>query len=129
MKVIMLFGKTNCGKTTTFHCLRNKLKSLGGVEAYFEEVENPDKDFVSEMEYKGKRLVLVSMGDWSGYLVDKIKKCDTERYDIFVFACNKDKIRPQQRFMKFEDRHIIRKNEANDADNERAMTEIIKLLA
>ena len=121
----MLLGETDTGKTTTLWDLRDRLTNQWWIETHFEEEGNPDNDFLSEMKYKGLKLALVSMGDYSGYSVSKMNKYDAEEYDILVFACNVDKARPQNRFAKFEDSHIVEKVEPNDADNERAMREII----
>ena len=126
MKAIMVLGDSKRGKTTTFWALRERLKSLGWIETLFDEEANPDNDFVSEMEYKGEKLALVSMGDFSWYSVFKMNKYNSKNYDVLVFACNMGKARPQNRFVQFEDRHIVEKNEPNDIDNERAINEIVE---
>jgi ABC-type multidrug transport system ATPase subunit len=62
MRVIMLLGNSNCGKTTTFRCLRCKLKNnLGAKETRFDDLQNQDEDFASEMKYRQKSLALFSI--------------------------------------------------------------------
>lgn len=65
MKIILLYGQPNTGKTTTFNILNNKLVELGAQEV---EEKNPlgknPKDFKTILKYQGKNIALFSMGDF-----------------------------------------------------------------
>ena len=64
MKIIILHGKHNSGKTTTFNDLYEKLLANGAI------ITNPKKelpakdDFECIINYKGKKVALFSLGDY-----------------------------------------------------------------
>jgi len=109
--------------------LRCKLKNnLGATETKYDDLQNQDGDFASEMKYKEKSLALFSMGDETEDILNAIDHYYQVGFDILVFACNRKKRLPKQRFDEFEDRHIVEKFAPNDADKDRAINEIINLL-
>jgi hypothetical protein len=69
------------------------------------------------------------MGDITKDILDAIDHYQQSGFNILVFACNSKKRLPKQRFAEFEDRHIVKKIIPNTADKNRAIDEIINLLA
>lgn len=93
MQLLILNGASNTGKTTTINYLFDKLISDGA------KIENPKstlggdpKDFEAILLYKGKRIGLFSMGDYSNQLSNAITKYDsTHMCDFFIFALSNNK--------------------------------------
>jgi len=81
MKIIILSGKSNCGKTTTINLA---YKQLTG--SFF--AENERKDFETTIKYKNKLIAFYSMGDESNPLIKAINNYENLNCDILICACN-----------------------------------------
>ena len=90
MKLILLQGLQNCGKTTALNQLRNWLISdLSGIELHFEEI-NKKGDFQSVIKCNNKQIAMFSMGDLKGECIKAIFKY--LGVDILVLAESEGKI-------------------------------------
>lgn len=90
MKLILLQGPSNCGKTETFIKLREKIISDStGTELHFEKINN-SKDFQSVIKCNNKQIALFSMGDLKGESIKAILKYLGA--DILVLAESEGKI-------------------------------------
>ncbi len=64
MKIVILHGKHNCGKTTTFNLLYDELIARG-AEIIMPKKDLPArKDFECILKYKEKKVALFSLGDY-----------------------------------------------------------------
>lgn len=102
MKIIMLSGKSNCGKTTTLNkvyefinpkdenIIRAKSKLGGDI-----------KDFECLIEYNGRTVAFFTMGDYSSYLLKAFEKYKKKQCDFLICACNNRFKRPYQQIKRF----------------------------
>jgi hypothetical protein len=80
MKVIMLIGSPNCGKTNT---INEVYKSLTGN--YFGQ--NANCDFECTLSYQGKTIAFKSAGDRACDSVNAMEKYSQAGCDILICAC------------------------------------------
>jgi hypothetical protein len=102
MKIILLSGKPETGKSTTFNLLYDKLTQNGkrNIVSEKKELGNPiDKDFECVVKYRGKTVALYSMGDFDLKCIEAIVKY--AHCDVLVLAYSE------------EHHRIIKKTEAN----------------
>lgn len=88
MKIYLIYGEKDAGKTTTCHKLLKCLLSLGGV-LKFHETFAWENDFKSITEFEGKRIVIYSPGDDCGHLRDAIAFGTDNNFDILVATVRK----------------------------------------
>jgi hypothetical protein len=80
MKIILLSGKSNTGKTTTLNIVHKDLINQGGVaiQNKLQLGKNP-KDFKTILEYHEKNVAIFSMGDYYWQCrraINDYAKCD-----------------------------------------------------
>jgi hypothetical protein len=124
MKIIMLIGSTNCGKTTTINLVYYQLKSEEGVKNTRERERtggNPD-DFEAELDYHGKKVAFHSMGDYVNPVKKAINTCPA---DVLICTCNDYKLSSIQPIVEQLPHHIIIKK---GKDNNEDATKIIQEL-
>ncbi|MDR3300963.1 MAG: hypothetical protein LBT01_00340 [Spirochaetaceae bacterium] len=98
MKIIVLKGESNHGKTATLHLIYEKIILVnGGMGKCFEHVGNlKQRDFSDILSYKDKKtakrkkIAFFTMGDDKKPLEDAIKEYTAQQCDILVCACNND---------------------------------------
>ena len=61
--LIVLRGRAKCGKTTAIKITRDKLLALGAKVIFTDPVEKPGEDIVIKLEFRGKKIGIVSSGD------------------------------------------------------------------
>jgi hypothetical protein len=81
MKVIMLIGEPNSGKTTTIH---EVYKSLTG---HYHKNWPPKKDFEDIVTHKGKKIGFRSDGDLACSAIEAMAKYGKKGCDILICAC------------------------------------------
>ena len=93
MKIILLSGKPNTGKSTTFNLLYDKLTQNGTKNIVVDKtvVGNPaSKDFECVVKYNNKKnninVAIFTMGDYSKAFIDVLIKY--ANCDILVLAYN-----------------------------------------
>ena len=90
MRVIILSGPANCGKTTSLNMLFNCIKETPGVEDSAEPVNH---DFLYKVRYPdGKKLAIATEGDYKHLLIKKYCK-ELQDFDILVCAYNQQFMR------------------------------------
>ena len=74
MKVILLAGPSNSGKTTTLHKLYEELGEKGGIdiEAPKPHPFNENWDKIYYVKYDDKKIGIVTLGDYSNEIVFQI---------------------------------------------------------
>lgn len=138
MKIILVIGKANSGKTTTCHLLKDYLVKNGGNKIICKgirqvNISKKDKsDFTFLCEYMGKKILISSQGDQPSKVKHKIDKYSKLINDgIFIFACRDnftEVINPAKKYAK-ENLYLVQtqKVENEKEDNERIKNEIIQL--
>jgi len=97
MEIIMLTGDSKIGKTAALHFVHEILVATDGVEIIRVEhvgAKN-QRDFSTVLKYKGKKIMIFSMGDVyedeevKGELEETIKiALYIKKCDFFICACN-----------------------------------------
>jgi Cdc6-like AAA superfamily ATPase len=83
MKIILLSGKPDSGKTSTMHLVYNKItKKVIQKKDYI----NKNKDFESVVEYKNKKVAICSGGDYLCYCREKIIEYTNVDYLIIGYS-------------------------------------------
>ena len=62
-KIIVVYGASNTGKTTTINDTYKKLMNMGAHVRENQTFFTDSKDFLAVVEYKEKSLVINSLGD------------------------------------------------------------------
>jgi hypothetical protein len=90
MKIIVLTGQSNKGKTSALRLVYEKIISAnGGKGKDFKTEGNPIQgDFSDVQSYKGKKIAFFTMGDYDKHLVAAINKYTAQQCDLLVCACN-----------------------------------------
>lgn len=91
MKIILLAGNANAGKTSTMNIVYDRLIREGAIldkGTPPEQSEKRKKDFECVLLYKGQKVAIHSEGDFESECIEAIerfRKCA----DILVLACRK----------------------------------------
>ena len=139
MKIILLIGKANSGKTTTCRLLKDYLVKNGGAKIICKGLrqvnisKKDNSDFSFLCEYKGKKVLISSQGDQPSKVKHRIDKYTKLIKDgIFVFACRENFTKVINFAMKKakENFYMVQtqKVENDKEDNERVKNEIIQLI-
>lgn len=76
MKIIVVYGDKNTGKTTVINEIYENLVKNGALVKISKTRQGANvADFDAELSYCGKSVVLMSMGDAVGPVMDVIRKC------------------------------------------------------
>ena len=151
MKVIALRGERDCGKTQTLIKVYEMMKtqgfqSLSDLPEDYKDLGN--NDFRDVLEYNGRRIGIVSQGDYArnhsnGAISVKNLLKDLEekkKCDIAVCACQTGdgKIRIQKAINSYQGQYIDKQKsvsdieqdweKANEQSAERIFSELLKLI-
>lgn len=87
MRVILLSGPSDCGKTTSLNMLFDRIKETSGVKV-LDKQQIEGRDVKCKLIYPdGKKLTIITQGDYGDELeryYEYFKDCD-----ILICACNK----------------------------------------
>jgi GTPase SAR1 family protein len=108
MKILALVGPGSCGKTTTINLVYKDLIDKGATSKNKKQEGGNKMDFSAEVTWNGKLICFLSMGDYSGYLIDAIGKYDNLKCDIFICACNNRFKNPFKVFAKYHNKITIK---------------------
>lgn len=118
MKLIILTGPASCGKTSTLRITYDDLISTGAISTAKKQEGANLKDFSDVLDYKGKKIGILTMGDYAYRVIEFLDECDSKGYDIFITACNDRFKKPFKRFGAYPVCHIITKVKAASASLE-----------
>ena len=105
MKLIILAGEENSGKTTILKSLTTALKKKDAILSKSNKVGNPEKDEINELDYCGKKVVICTKGDDSN---DLKKYCEQfKSADILISATRKTFRKTNQVALSFDDMSTI----------------------
>lgn len=111
MKVIIVRGPSNSGKTTTILRVYEHYTQDGARYSVVEEKDSIDgdpKDFSAVIIYEGVKIGFFSMGDRMGDVASALTCYECKQCDILLCACN-DRFRSLDRYIDKETAIIVRK--------------------
>jgi ABC-type dipeptide/oligopeptide/nickel transport system ATPase component len=132
MKIIMLSGECNSGKSTTLNLVYNTINPAPQdiIEPKTSVGNQKDKDFKCIICYNGKKVSFYTGGDNPSSIIDEAIEEYKEKCDTLVCACRKEfkKKRKKNPYSEVEKYKyvIIGKQIANDEDNNWAKEVILK---
>jgi hypothetical protein len=86
MRIIVLEGPHNTGKTSTLNILFHDVLASGGVFSPRLPLGGDPNDFTSEGNYLGQRVAIYTMGDYSSYLNAAIYDFNSRGIDLLICA-------------------------------------------
>lgn len=124
MKLIVIDGKGNCGKTTTINYVYKKLiekeaESFNGYEK--EKVGEGENDFKHVLYYQNMSIAFFSPGDSIEQIQEAVEF--GKKFDILICACNSYKKREADKFLshynaKYFHKRWIYKNKTKNYEEE-----------
>ena len=88
MKIIMLSGEHDCGKTTTLNLVYGSINPQQTVIIEEKKNINEMKDFECIIKYKGKKIAFFTLGERAIRLIHAFEKYAGKQCDVLVCACN-----------------------------------------
>lgn len=131
-KIIVLLGKSNTGKTTTimevYKQLTKNTPAVVAQNGLIKSLGGKPCDYEGSFTYNGKKVGFCSRGDakyYVGNVVDAYTFCDVLVVPVNPSNYNSVFINMLE---KTEEIRIVKKNQAEPADNKRALNDIINLI-
>ncbi len=109
MKVIMLHGDSNRGKTTALVLVYQAVLLAGGVVTWKRSLGGGVNDFQAIVSFMGRQIVFFTMGDSSNPLCNAMRLYAGRGIDTFVCACNTKLVKPPRLAATFRPHHILSK--------------------
>lgn len=109
MRIIVLEGPSNKGKTTTIGLVYEIILHHGGNPTVKQQLGNDPKDFKDIVtNYMNKKIGFFSMGDYSNELADAINYYAEENCDLLICALSigEPQIRANNRLDNFKTTRI-----------------------
>jgi tRNA uridine 5-carbamoylmethylation protein Kti12 len=132
MKIILLSGMPNSGKTSALYLLAEKLKAKDAKEITekYDYGDDASEEFDCVFDYNGKTVAIREHGDVYYGCVDAIVRYTV--CDVLVLAYSdrfsRSLAKLVEKYASQCGHKVIRKKEACDSDNARVCDEIIALL-
>jgi len=97
MKIIMLYGKSHCGKTSTLNLVYKDIyqASANIIEQKKYLRSDRDDDFECIIRFRNKNIAFFTMGDYSCCLLEAFKRF-VAKCDILICACNDRFVKPRK---------------------------------
>ena len=136
MKLIVLKGEPDAGKTVTINYVYNKLRGEGYIESsknVFKDLENGD--FLTVLEKENVKLGVISQGDYPNSVESYLKKLENKKCSIVICAqtIGEGKEEIQKTIDKYSEKEIVSiskikgyKKRVQEINNK--VTEILKYL-
>jgi thymidylate kinase len=107
MKIIVLQGMPNTGKTTTINFVWDVLCANGAISTNRQPYGGDPNDFIDTVLWNNLRIGILSMGDMSTYIAKEIKNFNNQECDVVICA------------LSINDRKVIANNTINSFTNTR----------
>lgn len=122
MQLIILEGPSRKGKTTTLHLLFDILQKKGAsiIESK-QSLGGASGDYEVILNYKGYKIGLYTMGDYSNPLSKAISKYHKEhKCDYFIFALSTDtkKVNANNKIAKYDHSRHLKNTSIHKTDHE-----------
>lgn len=112
MEIIMLLGKSRCGKTSTIHKVYEIL-TKDTPNVIFQEDDGDD--FSAILAYKGKKIAFHSLGDFARQVIDAMYEYCDKGCDVLICAGNETFVTPPRKAKIFSSLPPIIKEKNLDA--------------
>jgi tRNA uridine 5-carbamoylmethylation protein Kti12 len=127
MKIILLSGKPNSGKSTALRLFYDKLRENGKCQIVSKKEPDDGWDFECILKYNDKTIAIKSDGDVYQWCIDAIIKYANR--DVLVLAYSDKFARSLEEIISRYDYHcVVKKKRAIESDNERVCKEIMEQL-
>lgn len=126
MKIIMLTGASNIGKTTALIKLYDSLLKMG-IHVESKEIHPNGFDIIARFNYNAQSIYLFTMGDNVKGIMEQFEVALKDNFDWFVCA-NSCKLQPYRMFEESELGITISKKRPTDEDENRIINRIINIL-
>lgn len=120
MRIIVLEGMPNKGKTTTIWLVRDLLLAAGGLATAFKIYGTPPRPYIDDFEdiienYKSLKIGVYSSGDYSNDLAAAVRRFSSLGCDVLICALsiNNPKINANKAINSFVNRRITKTVEPN----------------
>lgn len=121
-KILVVYGNANTGKTTVINQVYHKLVELGAQSKI--QRKEISGDFEAVLSCGEKTIAFYSCGDYKSYVDEQVEKY--KKYDILITAYNKRFATIGRVWLaNSEIIEKVEKYEASDADNNRALNDIL----
>lgn len=134
MRITVLQGLHNTGKTSTLIIVWNLLLQNGGVSTNRQPLGGDSNDFSDIVVRGNQRIAFYTMGDYSTYLANAIYEYDSQNCDVIVCALstNNASIRANNAINQFNNTRINKtivnvqasEQQANITDAQRIFSQI-----
>lgn len=124
MKVVILYGSSNSGKTTT---IRKVFEKLEGSASNISEsaISNGSKgDFEADFYYQNNHIGIFSAGDKKKMVVGAIEKYHDMNVEIFIIAYNNKFFTLPWQFLRASEIIIVEKTSDNEKDCDSIISKI-----
>ena len=86
MRIIVLQGPSNKGKTSTFNILHKMILDHGGVSTNKQSYGGDKNDFIDTVLFNNLRIGILSMGDQSTPIAKEIWNFNNHKCDLVICA-------------------------------------------
>lgn len=103
MRIIVLQGPPNKGKTTTINLVWDMLRDIGGTSTNRQPYGGDPNDFIDTVLWNNLKIGILSMGDTSTYIANEIWNFNSQKCDVVICALstNNAKVRANKALNKF----------------------------
>lgn len=127
-KIVVLYGASHTGKTTTIVDVYNTINPYK-TSPTRKQVGKNKLDFEDIVNYKGHTIAFLSAGDNRDTVGNAVDRFNLAKCDIMITAYNSGIAFLRSTFLSKSKQIIkVEKFTANNADNLRAMNEILSLI-
>jgi predicted ABC-type transport system involved in lysophospholipase L1 biosynthesis ATPase subunit len=127
MKIIMLTGGSNTGKTTTINLVAGELLTQGAI-LITGTIKTGNTDGQYRLQYKELNIGIVTSGDRGREVIYNIGYYRGVGVDVLIIANSNKKNAKEIAKEKGSPFHKVNKKSADDTDNNRAKEEILKYI-
>ena len=127
-EIIVIYGDSNVGKTTVINEIYDNLvKNRASIKNVKSQQGGNPKDFDAELNYNGKNIALMSMGDIVGRVTDIVRKYKLS--DVLITAYNTRHATLSHEWLKNAQKiTVVRKSAATNSDNSSVLQQVIALI-
>ena len=117
MKIILLYGASGSGKTTTLNDVFNRLSSQQIQNVHKVPIKfGSNNDFEADFVYQNKLIGIFSLGDTLSAVGNAIERYEKLKVNVFITACNNKFLYLPWQLSKATEIQIVTKSSNNQTD-------------